>query len=242
MCAFVQNGIRCESVDHVACLGKENSPGVSISTSLLLQTHNKRHWYISLLLQIRPSDKYALRKKAAQVQRIVVQDLGFVHSSDSEKKHRTFYLYIVNKRIVGMAVAEIIDRAYPLSHNTNGSNDDDTHNGQQRRQHCCSTNSLERSSHAQKAMLGIFLLWVHAKFRQQGVATRLVTAARERMVFGLVVPVEQTAFSSPTEAGLCFARRYVAPDAGAGAGELEDNDDNNQTTTNSVLVYDDRQY
>jgi GNAT superfamily N-acetyltransferase len=88
-----------------------------------------------------------------------------------------------------MLVMESIDRAYALCRNT-------------RRR-------LEHSSEASKAMIGIYQLWVHANFRQQGIATRLVTAAREKMVFGLVVPTHQVALSSPTEAGVAFARRYM---------------------------------
>jgi N-acetyltransferase len=70
-------------------------------------------------------------------------------------------------------------------------------------------NSLERSSLPRKAMVGLHQLWVHAKFRSQKVATRLVDAVRTKFIFGLTVPKEMLAFSSPTEAGACFARNYV---------------------------------
>jgi len=86
-------------------------------------------------------------------------------------------------------------------------------------------NSQERSSVKQKAMAGIHQLWVHAKFRKQGIATRLVDAARGKLVFGLTVPKELLAFSSPTEAGACFARNYVCGSDSAGG-------------TKQILVYD----
>jgi N-acetyltransferase len=71
-------------------------------------------------------------------------------------------------------------------------------------------NNYERSKLASKAMLGIHQMWVHSKFRKQGIATRLIDVARERMVFSMVIPPELVAFSSPTEAGVKFATRYVS--------------------------------
>lgn len=57
--------------------------------------------------------------------------------------------------------------------------------------------------------LGIGILWTHPAARCQGIATTLVDAAREHGVFGMsVANRKDVAFSSPTQAGLCFARRY----------------------------------
>jgi hypothetical protein len=150
-----------------------------------------------LLNKIRPTDSYGLRKKVAQVQSIVVKDLNFACTS---KSTRTAYLYVVDKRVVGMLVAEIIHQAYLLSRNKYIGNISNN----------CSVNPIlrqgfERTLDATKAMLGIHQLWVHCKFRQQGVASQLLTTARQKMVFGLIVPTNQTAFSSPTEAGIAFA-------------------------------------
>lgn len=100
-----------------------------------------------------------------------------------------------------MATAEIISKAYSLE------------------------NNLERSCEPTKAMVGIHQLWVHAKYRKEGIGRRLVDAVRAKMVFGLVVPPRLLAFSSPTEAGANFARRYVESLAEEG-------------TTLRVLVYD----
>ena len=99
-----------------------------------------------------------------------------------------------------MATAEVIQRAFVLQ------------------------NSLERSLEPQKAMIGVHQLWVHAKFRKQGVATRLIDAVRAKFVFGLTVPKEMLAFSSPTEAGCRFARNYVCRNSSKG--------------TRDILVYD----
>ena len=67
-----------------------------------------------------------------------------------------------------------------------------------------------RSNTTRKAMVGIHQLWVHAKERNQGIATRLMDAVRASIIFGLVIPVEMLAFSSPTAAGASFARKIRA--------------------------------
>jgi N-acetyltransferase len=142
------------------------------------------HAILFNILQIRPSDSYALRKKVIQVRTIVDDELGYV-ASDSDTALRSAYLYIRKRRVVGLVTAEVIEKGYALQ------------------------NNFERSKHPQKAMIGIHHMWVHSKFRKQGIATRLIDAVRGKMVFGLVVPPERLAFSSPTEAGVKFARRYV---------------------------------
>lgn len=132
-----------------------------------------------------------------RVKEIVDRDLGFVPSeATSSPPNRTAYLYIADKRVIGMASAEIIPHAF------------------------ASHNSLERSTVPQKAMAGIYQLWVHAKFRKQGIATRLVDTVRAKLVFGLTVPKELLAFSSPTEAGSNFARNYVCGDSANGNTEI----------------------
>lgn len=156
--------------------------------------------------KIRSTDNNpALRQKLKHVQRIVHQELDFaetIHNTTTNNNHKRRkkidyynYLYIQNKRVVGLLVAEQIDRAYALQQGDPQ---------QQQQQHQCYSTGMTST----KAILGIYQLWVHDKFRQQGIATRLVTAAREKMIFGLVVPASQTAFSSPTESGIAFARRY----------------------------------
>jgi hypothetical protein len=176
----------------------------SISKFLLPQQQLYAH-----IVEVRPTDSVWLRKKVAQVQRIVDQELGFFHktTTDSVETNRhTAFLCILEKRIVGFVLAEIIEQAYELL--------DSSHS---------STSALERSKRPTKAVLGIYQLWVHVHHRQNRIASALVDAARHRMVFGYTIPRNATAFSSPTLDGVRFARRYSCEN---------DNDDP------SVLVYD----
>ena len=123
---------------------------------------------------------------------IVDEELGFVQTQPLEQQQngtcdttKTF-LMVHNKRVIGMAMAMRISHAFVLS-----------------------SSSFERSKASVEAMVGIRKLWVHERFRKKGIATRLVNAIRLKFVFGMVIPVEKIAFSSPTMAGMKFAHHYV---------------------------------
>lgn len=117
---------------------------------------------------------------------IVDKELGFVPDAENDKiAQRWTYLYILNKRVVGMVSAESIREAYFLH-----------------------DNNFDRDQQKRKALIGIHQIWVHSRFRRRAIASRLIDTVREKMLYGMVVPRNQVAFSSPTEAGASFARRY----------------------------------
>ncbi|GAX09391.1 N-acetyltransferase [Fistulifera solaris] len=134
------------------------------------------------ILEIRQTDSRNLRNKLAAVLDVVKRELSFVTSQDDSllTPQQTAYLYIVRNRVVGLVVAETIEEAFTV-----------------------------HPSERREAVMGVFLLWVHSKFRRKGFASCLVTAARKHRVFGMVVPVQKTAFSSPTQSGLEFAKQYA---------------------------------
>jgi hypothetical protein len=110
--------------------------------------------------------------------------------SGTEKKARTTaFLHTSHKQAVGLVTAE------PVTHG-----------------HWMETAS-ERPLTPQKALVGVCQLWTLQGKRGQGIATQLVDAARSKeLIFGMQVPKSQVlAFSSPTQAGLAFAKNY-APD------------------------------
>eukprot|EP00752_Nemacystus_decipiens_P017847 g16003.t1 len=59
------------------------------------------------------------------------------------------------------------------------------------------------------AVVGVLQVWVHEQCRRQGIATRLVDAVREKMVYGITLRRDQIAFSQPTREGQAFATRYT---------------------------------
>mmetsp|Transcript_10085 Transcript_10085/g.14805 ORF Transcript_10085/g.14805 Transcript_10085/m.14805 type:complete len:334 (-) Transcript_10085:30-1031(-) len=136
------------------------------------------------IVEIRPSDCYELRQKLKRVLKIVQNDLGFVNSLELANE-KTGYLFVRGKRVVGMALAEVTSKAFVLESN------------------------MDRSNEARKAMVGIHQIWVHHKCRRMGIATQLVDSIRTKFIFGLVVPSQMLAFSSPTELGASFARKYI---------------------------------
>lgn len=96
----------------------------------------------------------------------------------------TYFLHVQRERIVGLLATEKITQAFVVTQSGAGK--------------------------ATPANLGIHLMWVHAQRRGQGIATKLVNVARERSLFGYTsIAPHRVAFSSPTQAGLGFARGYM---------------------------------
>lgn len=153
---------------------------------------------------MKPSQNATLRRKVQEVRSIAEQDLGFAPTDDNGERQSasscctlyTYLLYIVQQRIVGLFATEKISKASAATPSTRKDG---------------SVVSLSTSSSSScKANLGVHLMWVHNKHRGKGIATKLLDMARERAVFGYTaLPPNRVAFSSPTEAGLGFARNYM---------------------------------
>lgn len=64
----------------------------------------------------------------------------------------------------------------------------------------------------EKALVGIYRLWVASNYRGQGLGTALVDCARRHLIYGLSVPRNEIAFSDPTGQGRDFASKYFGRD------------------------------
>lgn len=184
------------------------------------------------ILEVRSDDPLLHRNKVVEVQAIVNKELGFARRQNDDIDNNTAsggggiagdidttcYLYISKKRVVGLMMVKRIQRAYELlspsnketSHykdNKNNDDDDKKRNGNNN-----SSLSISRSLKPSRALLGIHQIWVHKLHRHCGIASKLVSAARDYLIFGMSVPIELIAFSSPTEEGLRFAKSYVGSD------------------------------
>jgi N-acetyltransferase len=155
------------------------------------------------VLEVRSDDAQLHVAKVLEVKEIVDKELGFAsthHNKESSSSSRyldnmTCYMYISKKRVVGLLLVKRIQRGYeflPCEKNTSNV-----------------SSSISRSLKPSKALMGIHQIWVHKSHRHRGIASNLVTAARDHLIFGMVVPLELIAFSSPTEEGLRFAQSYV---------------------------------
>ena len=110
-----------------------------------------------------------------------------VQNFGDNKKLRTTFLLVKNKHVIGMLDVEPIQKANQLIISTH--------------ELCCSS---------VPATMGVYLLWVHKRFRGQNVASDLLDAAREKFSYAIpCLPVKEIAFSSPTEAGIAFASKYI---------------------------------
>ena len=169
------------------------------------------------VVEVRDGDPLQHRRKVLEVKRIVDNELGFAISGrqchdESNNSHvdekegdllsgLTSYLYISKKRVVGLLLVKRIQRAYEVV----VEND----NNKKHYDPVSSSFSISRSLKSTRALLGIHQIWVHSSHRKKGIASKLVNAARDHLIFGMIIPVELIAFSSPTDEGLQFAKRYV---------------------------------
>ena len=156
------------------------------------------------ILEVRSDDSQQHASKVLEVKEIVDKELGFANrlngeSSSGQLENTTSYMYISSKRVVGLLLVKRIQRGYeflpPSVQRYRNVND--------------ASSSISRSLKPSKALLGIHQIWVHKSHRHRGIASHLVTTARDHLIFGMAVPLELIAFSSPTEEGLRFAQSYV---------------------------------
>jgi ESCO1/2 acetyl-transferase len=182
-------------------------------------------------LQVRSTDdKYCLTK-VCEVMNIVCDELGYVTATNDFPNKNTdqkAYLCIYENKVIGMILVERIKFGYHIKTSVCQQND------------ISGTNALKSVIIQQQskrkpveAIIGIKLMWVHGKYRNNGIAKYLIDAAREKMVYGIIIPIDKIAFSSPTQAGLIFAVRYCNNDIPSTSGK-----DNVLDNTSSILIYD----
>lgn len=152
------------------------------------------------IVEVRDGDDTG-KKKVKEVKQIVDGELGFAASSKHTGQEDvlagvTSYLYIAKKRIVGLLLVKRVNRAYELIHEKSDGK----------------TSSISRGTKPHPAIMGVHQIWVHNLHRHKGIATKLLECARGSFTFGMVIPVEKVAFSSPTEDGVGLAKQFVGED------------------------------
>ncbi len=134
----------------------------------------------------------------------VAQDLGMDLAGSHGLVGCTIWLYLRQHRVIGFVSTKPISNAFYLVARKPTEPRRDNND--------CNAEDFPLPSNtdriARRAMLGISILWTHEQFRCQGIATKLVDAARQHAFFGMTVPVQQLAFSSPTQAGWVFGQKY----------------------------------
>jgi N-acetyltransferase len=115
-------------------------------------------------------------KKLEEIHTMIDQELGSPEITGDFKT----YVYISDKKIHGCLIAERIDTGY-----------------------VCENNEITKEG--RPALCGISRIWVHPAHRRTGIARKLIETCRYHFIYGFAVPIDQIAFSQPTNDGKAFA-------------------------------------
>lgn len=140
----------------------------------------------SRIIVIEPSDSKQCWKKVTEILNVVDRDLGLADSNYSDKQ---VYLYIRDKNVLGVLVAEHIETAFRMIPELIDLN-------------CC-------TSEKTPAKCGINVVWTAMSHRKQGIATKLVDILRAKFFYGYIMSLDDIAFSTPTPSGKSFAEKYT---------------------------------
>jgi ribosomal protein S18 acetylase RimI-like enzyme len=149
---------------------------------------------------------------------VVDETMGFYDGSEDKRKVCNC-LYIKGNKVVGLLVVEPIEEGYPIvtaesvREGSEGGNNVHTHSGDEDealRLSASPDGGLLCTTTSRKAVLGVSQVWVHDDYRRQGIASKLLTSARNHFIYGYHIPVDKIAFTQPTPAGRLFAEKYTA--------------------------------
>ncbi|XP_076237913.1 establishment of cohesion [Calliopsis andreniformis] len=143
----------------------------------------------SRIILVEPDDPKQYWNKVTEVLAYVDRDLGLADTSTSEYENKKVYLYIRDKTIIGVLVAEHITTAYRMIPELLELN-------------CCTAESTP-------AKCGINVVWTDMNHRRQGIATKLVDILRSQFYYGYIMSMDDIAFSIPTVSGKVFAEKYT---------------------------------
>lgn len=143
----------------------------------------------SRVILVEPDDSKQCWKKVADVLAYVDRDLGLADTKLSNYEGKRIYLYIRDKAILGILVAEYITTAYRMIPDLLELD-------------CCTAESSP-------AKCGINVVWTDINHRRQGIATKLVDILRGHFYFGYILSLDDIAFSTPTPSGKIFAEKYT---------------------------------
>lgn len=160
-----------------------------------------------------------------EVMSCIERDLGAVKIELDELRRMRVYYYVKDKRVLGAIVVEMCVVTHPVIYPQKNSTDDEvdylstsspTTSAPTIKTSAQTTNELVNmecegvvvSKEEVQSLIGISRIWTHSCQRRQGIASKLLTAVLQNIVFGTVVSAKQVAFSQPTALGYAFAKRF----------------------------------
>ncbi|KAF7994555.1 hypothetical protein HCN44_004027 [Aphidius gifuensis] len=142
----------------------------------------------SRIITIKKTDPKHCWKKVEEVLGVVDRDLGLADMELTDYQDKTIYLYIRDKNVLGVLIAESIKEAHQMIPELADLN-------------CCSTESTP-------AKCGVNVIWTAMSHRRQHIATKLLDILRTNYFYGYILSLDDIAFSMPTPTGRQFAAKY----------------------------------
>ncbi|EFN73101.1 N-acetyltransferase ESCO2 [Camponotus floridanus] len=143
----------------------------------------------SRIILVEPRDSKQYWKKVSEILAVVDRDLGLADMSMSDYQGKKVLLYIREKNVLGILVAERIQTAFRMIPELIELD-------------CC-------TAECSPAKCGINVVWTAMSHRKQGIATKLVDTLRSKFFYGYVLSLDDIAFSIPTPSGKIFAEKYT---------------------------------
>jgi len=143
---------------------------------------------------VRPGDDPRWWRKVEEVLGVVDRDLGFSEVGIRHPDRTKVYMFVSERRVVGLLLAEQISQGFPLLPPSEGAEGS--------RVYCC-------SEAGEPTMAGVSRVWTLADHRRRGVASALVDAMRSTFFADKYLQERDFAFSDPTVHGINFASRYI---------------------------------
>ncbi|XP_036144191.1 N-acetyltransferase ESCO2 [Monomorium pharaonis] len=148
------------------------------------------HFTSSRIILVEPHDPKQHWKKVLEILAVVDKDLGLAEMDSSDYQSKQIYLYVREKRVIGVLVAEYIEKAFRMIPE------------ELIKLNCCTAESTPTKC-------GINVVWAAMSHRKQGIATKLVDILRAKFFYGYVMSLDDIAFSMPTPDGKIFAEKYT---------------------------------
>ncbi|KAK2580129.1 hypothetical protein KPH14_012406 [Odynerus spinipes] len=143
----------------------------------------------SRIILIEPEDPKQYWKRVLDILAVVDRDLGLADATLPNYSDKKVYLYIREKTVLGVLVAEYIKTAHRMIPELIDLD-------------CCTAESTP-------AKCGINVVWTAMSHRKQGIATKLVDTLRAQFFYGYIMSMDDLAFSIPTPSGKLFAEKYT---------------------------------
>lgn len=141
------------------------------------------------IITIESTDPKLHWKKVEQVLAVVDKDMGLSCMKMPDYHGKKIYLYVEDKTIVGVLVAEpvkIAHRMIPEFFDLD----------------CCSEESTP-------AKCGVNVIWTALTHRRKGIARKLMDVLRSNFYYGYIMTLDDIAFSIPSPGGKIFAEKYM---------------------------------